>query len=102
LEPEVWALVERPAVGLLADERDRPRTQLSCDALQSFGGTRKVNAPEVAGPPRRPVGRVRDADAEPGQLVLIVRREQPRREAGVVQEAPEVVARVGEVGAGDR
>src|SRR5207302_1584256 len=45
-----------------------------------------------------------NADAELEQGKLLLRIEQPRREAGVVQQAPEVVARVREVrgrGGGD-
>ena len=42
-------------------------------------------------------GGVRRADAVVEQLELLLRLEQPRRQAGVVEQAPEVVARVGEV-----
>ena len=48
-------------------------------------------------PGRRPVGGVRQPVAELRQRVLLLRVVEPRREAGVVQQPPEVVARVREV-----
>jgi hypothetical protein len=98
LRPEIGALAEGAAVGLLADEADRPRPQLERDPLEPLGRAREVAAAQVAGARRRPVRRVRDADPELEQLELLARVEEPRREAGRVEEAPEVVARVGEVG----
>ena len=96
--PSSGALAERAAVGLLADEADRPWLQLERDPLQAFRGAREVAAPEVAGAGGRPVRGVGGADPELQQLELLARLVEARREARSVQEPPEVVARVGEVG----
>ena len=98
LQPELGPLAERAAVRLLADEADRARPQLERDPLQPLGRAVEVGLAEVAGPGRRAVGGVRDADPEPEQLELLARVVEPRREPGGVQQPPEVVARVGEVG----
>src|SRR5204862_6452330 len=97
LDAELRALTEGAAVGLLADERDPGRLQLGCEALEALGGTREVRPPQVARPARRPVGGVREADAVLRRVELLVRAQEPRREARVGQEPPEVVARVREV-----
>ena len=100
--PSVGPLAERAAVRLLADERDRQRRELAGDALQALGRAGEVGAPQVARARRRAERRVRDAVAERGQLELLLRREQTRGQAGVVEQAPEVVARIREVRAGGR
>lgn len=46
--------------------------------------------------------RVREPDPEREELELLARIEEARREAGGVQEAPEVVARIREVRTGGR
>src|SRR4029079_19370418 len=43
------------------------------------------------------VGRIRRADSEAERFELLARVELPGSEAGLVQQAPEVVARIGEV-----
>ena len=83
------------AVGLLADERDRARPQLAGEPLEPPAV--EVAAAEVARARRRPVGGVRHAVAELEQLELLRRLVEPRREARVVEQPPEVVARVREV-----
>ena len=100
LEPELGAFPEHAAVGLLADEGDRSRLQFRRDTLEALDGSGEVAATEVAGAGGRPVGGVGDADAQPEELLLLLRVEQPRREARFVQKAPEVVAGIGEVGTG--
>jgi hypothetical protein len=100
LQTEVGPLSEDAAECLLADEGDHARAQVAGDALQAVGRAGEVPAAEVAGAGRRPVGGVRDADAQGGQLVLLLRSEQARREAGVVEEPPEVVARIRKVRTG--
>jgi hypothetical protein len=102
LQPELRPLPERAAVGLLADEPDRARAQLVGDPLQSRGRAGEVAAAEVARAARRAQGRVGDAVAELQQLELLGGLELPGREAGLVQQPPEVVARVGEVRRGCR
>ncbi len=100
----LWAVLgacaERAAVGLLADECDRARPELESDAPQVVFGVGEVGAAEVARPRSRAGGCVRGADAEVEQLELLSWLEQPRREPGVVEQSPEVVARVREVGVG--
>ena len=98
MRAELGALAERAAVGLLADEADRPRLQLERDPLQPLGRAREVGAPEVAGAGGRPVRGVGDAEPELQQLELLARLVEARREARGVQEPPEVVARIREVG----
>ena len=91
------ALAEYASVGLLSDERDCSRPQIRRDAREPLGGACEVAATEVARTGRRAVGGVRDAEAEARKLVLLARVEQAGGEPGVMQEAPEVVARVREV-----
>ncbi len=98
LRPELGPLAEGAAVGLLADEGERERPQLAREPGEPAGV--EVAAVQVAGAGRRAVGGVRDAVAELEELELRRRVDQPRREAGVVQQPPEVVARIGEVGVG--
>jgi hypothetical protein len=57
----------------------------------------EVAAAQVAGAAGRAVGGVREPDAVLDHDALLGRTEEPRSEAGVVQEPPEVVARVREV-----
>jgi hypothetical protein len=70
---------------------------LERDEREAVGRAREVGAAQVARPRRRADGGVRGADAVVEQLELLARLEQPRGQPGVVEEAPEVVARVGEV-----
>ena len=95
LRPELGALAEGAAVGLLADERDRARPKLLGDLREPRPV--EVAAPKVARAGRRAVGGVRDAVAERQQIELLGRVVEPRREPAVVEQAPEVVARVREV-----
>ena len=96
LRAELGALAEDAAVGLLADEGDRVRPELVGQLLEPAGV--EVAAPEVARARRRAVRGVGHAEPELEQLELLLGLEEPRREAGVVEQAPEVVARVREVG----
>src|SRR5205823_1140909 len=88
-------LAERAAVRLLADEADPSRFVLARNLLDSLAV--EVAAAQIAGAGRRAIRRVRDPDPLPQHLELLARRVQPRREAGSVQQPPEVVARVREV-----
>ena len=74
------------------------RAELARDALEPVCRTGEVGAAQVAGPRRRAWRGVRDADAEAKKLELLGRLEQPRREPAVVEQPPEVVPRVREVG----
>ena len=98
LEAESCALAEGTAVRLLADERDHTRLELCCDAFEALGRTLEIRTPEVAGAGSRAVRGVREAEAVARQLPLLVGLEQARRQPGVVEQAPEVVAWVREVG----
>ena len=49
LRAELRPLAEDAAEGLLADERDRPRTQLGGDPLEALGRAREVGTAQVAG-----------------------------------------------------
>src|SRR5207302_405112 len=71
--------------------------KLACDSLEPLGRSREVGAPQVARARGRSRRRVRGADALLQQLELFGRLVQARGEAGRVQQAPEVVAWVGEV-----
>ena len=95
---EVRALAERAPVCLLADEADPAGSQVVREALEPLGRTREVSAAEIARARSRPEGGVRDPDALPEDVVLLVRLVEARREAGRVEEPPEVVARIREVG----
>ena len=99
LRAEHRPLRERTPVGLLADEPDRPRAKLGGELREPCGGAREVGTTEIARARSRPGSRVRHPPAVRQELVLLGRLEQPGREAGHVQEPPEVVARIGEVGA---
>src|SRR5258708_451423 len=93
-------LVESTPVRLLADERDRERAKLLGDPLEPRAGAREVLLAQIPRPRSRAPGRVRQPVAVAEELMLLRRRELSRREAGVVQQAPEVVARVGEMRGG--
>ncbi len=97
LQPEGRTLAERPAVGLLADEGDHARFEFQREPLETFGRALEIGAAEVAGPFRRPVGRVGETDSEVQHFELLVRPHEPRREPCFVKQPPEVVARVGEM-----
>ena len=64
---------------------------------EPLGRSREVGAAEVAGARCRPEGGVRQADPVSRRLELLARLEQARRQAGRVEQPPEVVARVREV-----
>src|SRR5207248_4807485 len=102
LQAELGSLAERAAVGLLADERDEARAQLDCEPLEPRRRVREVGAAQVARAARRPAGGVRQADAVAQRLELLVGTQRARREARFVEQPPEVVPRVREVGAGRR
>jgi len=76
-------LAKEPAVSLLPDERDRPRSELSSDSVQPLAV--EVAPAQVARATCRSSGRVRQSDSELQDLELLLGSEQPRREAGVVQ-----------------
>ncbi len=90
-------IAKRPAIGLLADERDHAGPERAGERLEPFGTPLEVACPEVSGAGRRAVGGIRDADSESQQLELLGRLEEARREAGLMQQAPEVVPGIGEV-----
>ena len=91
-----------PAVRLLADERDPRRAERRARAFEPLRRAGEVGAAEVARAGRRPRRRVRRADPVLEQLELLRGLELPRREAGRVQQPPEVVARIREVRAQPR
>jgi hypothetical protein len=97
LEPECRSLAKDASKSLLANERNRPGSQLGGDARQTVGRPLEVGATELAGARRRPVRRVREPVAVAQELSLLARVEAPRSEAGFVEQSPEIVARVGEV-----
>ena len=98
LDAELRPLVERTAVGLFPDERDPRRMESLREPCQPFRRAREVRPTKVSRARRRPVGRVRQPEAERRQVVLLLRCIQPRRESRVVEQAPEVVPRVRKVG----
>jgi hypothetical protein len=85
-------------VGLLADEPDRAWLELLREALEPLDAPVEIAPPEVGRPLRRPVRRVGEADPVGEHVELIGRVDKARREARRVEEPPEVVARVGEMG----
>ena len=99
LQAVLGPLAERAAVGLLADERDHARPELTGELLEPFGAAGEISRAEVARAGSRAEGGVRDADAERKQVELLGRVEQARGQPGGMEQAPEVVARVREVGA---
>ena len=97
LRPELGPLGEEAAVCLLADERDRARFELARDPLEPRRV--EVAAPQVARAGRRAVRGVGDAETELEQVELLGSGRSSRGvKPGVVQQPPEVVARVREVG----
>src|SRR5205823_8743733 len=102
LQAMLRPLAERSSVGLLADERDRPGGELEREPLEPIGRTREVGATKVAGPARRPRGGVGQADPVVERLELLVRTQEPGREAGGVEQPPEVVPRIREMGSSSR
>ena len=82
------------AVGLLADEADRAGRR-STAIRSSRSAAPAKSPPQVAEPGSSGAAFV--APSRSQELELLLRVELPRREAGRVQQAPEVVARVGEV-----
>lgn len=97
LQPELGPLAERALVRRLTDERDHERLELSGDSLEPLARAGEVVSAQVAAPARRPRCRVRQAEAELEHRPLLARVEQSRREAGVREEAPEIISRVREV-----
>ncbi len=90
-------LAKRPPVGLLADECDRSRSQLTRKRLEPVGTPREVRGAEIARAGRRAVRRVRDADPERQEVELLDRIEESGGETGGMKQSPEVVARVRKV-----
>lgn len=99
LKPVLRPLAERPAIRLLSDEGDHAGVQLPGERLEALCASHEVTRAEIARTGRRPVGGVRDADPERQQVELLRRLEETGRETRLVQEPPEVVARICEVGA---
>ena len=89
-------LAERPLIGRLADEGDRPRPQLVRHRLEPLSRPGEVGGAKVARAARRPPGGVRQPAAEVEERVLLLGSEEARREACLVQKPPEVVPRVRE------
>jgi len=102
LKAERRPLTKRALVGGLADEREDSGLELLRDLCEAPGRAREIAPPKIGAPASRPVVGVREPVAELEQRPLLVRLELPRRQAGVSQQAPEIVARVGEVTAGRR
>src|SRR5206468_10819802 len=90
-------VAECAAVRLLADEADRARPELDGQPLEALCGAYEIARAQVARTRRRPEGGVREADPVAENLELLGRREEPRREAGVAEKPPEVVAGVREM-----
>ena len=91
------ALAEGTTIGLLADERDHAGAQIARERFEALGAGCEVTQAQVSGARCRPVGGVRDADAKRKQVELLGGLEQPRREPGRLEKAPEVVAGVRKV-----
>jgi len=68
--------------------------KLPGDSREAVGRVCEVGAAEVAGARGGAEGRVREAEPVPRQIELLGGREQTWREPRVVEEAPEVVARI--------
>ena len=100
LEAVPRLLAERSAICLLADERNHARSKSARELLEALGASREVCHAQIAGARCRPVRGVRDTDPESQQVELLGGVEQAGREPGCVDQAPEVVAGVGEVSAG--
>ena len=79
---------------------NQPGCELVGEALEPLGAPREVRPAQIARPGRRAIGRVGHAVAEGEQRELLARVVQPRREPGRVQQPPEVVPRICEVGGG--
>ena len=97
LEPEL-ALARRTCrvyATLPTNAIDR-RPERARDLLQPLGSAGEVGLAQLARAARRASRRVREPDAEREQLGRLLRREQPRREPGGVQQPPEVVPRIRE------
>src|SRR5262249_5687206 len=94
LRAELGPLAERDVIGLLADEGYVLRAEAACDTLEAGGRAVEAGPAQVARALRRPEGRVRQADAVPRRLELLLRVEQTGRESGVVEQPPEVVPRI--------
>ena len=92
-------LAEHAPVRLLADECDHAGS--SSSAIRSSRSALPAKSPraEVARAARRPVGRVRQPEAEVEQRELLVRLELARGEPRRMQQPPEVVARIRECAA---
>ena len=75
LQAVLGPLAERPAIRLLADERDHARPQLARERLEPLRAAREVAGAEIARAGRRAVGGVRDADPERQQVELLRRVE---------------------------
>jgi hypothetical protein len=71
--------------------------KLPGDSREAVGRVCEVGAAEVAGAGSGAEGCVREAEPVPRQIELLAGREQAGSEARVVEEAPEVVPRIGEV-----
>ncbi len=96
LQPELRTVAERSRVRRLADECDDTRAGRPRDLLEPLGRSFEVGLAQVARASRRPAHRVRQTDTEREKLRVLLRLEEPGREAGRVEQAPEVVARVRE------
>jgi hypothetical protein len=100
LETVLGRLAEHAVISGLADERENTRPKFRRDRLEPLACAGEVRGAQVAGAARRPLRSVRQPHPEREQLVLLGRLEQTRGEAGRLQQSPEVVPRIGEVGAG--
>ena len=97
LETVLASPAEDARVGGLPDERDHVRAVRARDLREPLGAPDEVPLPEIARASRRPSRRVRQADPEAEELVLLLRLQQTRCESGRMEQTPEVVARIREV-----
>jgi hypothetical protein len=100
LGAELRTLTKDALVRRLPDERDDLRRQRRGKLAEPLACPDEVGRAEVAGASRRPPRGVREADSEREELELLMRLERSGCEPGGMQQPPEVVPRVREVGTG--
>src|SRR5581483_11258935 len=100
LRPEAGPVGPESTVGLLANERDGARAHRTHAILESVAV--EVAATQVARSRSRAVRGVRQPVSQLEKRELLLRLVEPRREPRVVEQPPEVVARVREVRCGRR
>ena len=96
LQAVLGSLAEHTLVGGLSDEADGTRPKLCRDRLEPLAGAFEVGGAEVSRAAGRPARRVRQPHSELEKPPVLARLEETGREAGSVEQAPEVVPRVRE------